>query len=328
MPSKHSASNYDITVQKLSGKEGGRILANLQKVPCTTSIEKLKKMIESKSRMNYHRQSIRFGTNKEFKNVKDDVLLEDSYDFKSNAHGHQATIYVKDLGPQISWRTVFLTEYGGPLIFYLFFYFRVIPGIYGLENTEKFFMKPSENATVKLAMVCHTLHYLKREFETIFIHRFSNGTMPLRNIFKNSSYYWGFGAALGYYVNHPLFTPPPEAQTRFFFYLWVFMEIGNFSIHVALRNLRPPGTKIRRVPMPTANPFTWLFNFTTCPNYTYEVFGWVCFTLMTNTFMGGVFTLCGFLQMMVWAQGKRRNYIKEFGDKFPRRRTAIIPFLV
>jgi len=213
-----------------------------------------------------------------------------------------------------------------PLIFYLFFYFRMVPSIYGLDSSH--FMKPSSNATVKLAMICHTLHYAKRELETIFVHRFSNGTMPLRNIFKNSSYYWGFGAMLGYYVNHPLYTPPEESQTRLFFYLWCVMELGNFSIHIALRNLRPPGTKVRRVPMPTANPFTWLFNWVTCPNYTYEVAGWACFTLMTNTFMGGVFTLVGFLQMMVWAQGKRRNYIKEFGDKFPRRRKAIVPFLV
>jgi len=324
MPARHSASTYDIDVIK-AGKNG-RSLCHLPKVSCSTSIGSLKKLIESKSRLAQNRQSIRLGNSKEFKNVKDESLLEDLHDFKSNAQGHNANIYVKDLGPQIAWRTVFLTEYGGPLLFYLFFYFRITPFIYGLDSSH--FGLPNDNKTVRLAMICHTLHYLKREFETLFIHRFSNGTMPLRNIFKNSAYYWGFGAILGYYINHPLYTAPPEETTKLFMYLWAIMELGNFSIHVALRNLRPPGTKIRKIPMPTSNPFTWLFNFTTCPNYTYEVAGWFCFTMMTYCFMGGVFTLVGFLQMMVWAKGKRRNYIKEFGDKYPRRRTAIVPFLV
>ena len=31
--------------------------------------------------------------------------------------------------------------------------------------------------------------------------------------------------------------------------------------------------------------------------------------------------------MYQWAVKKRRNYIKEFGDAFPKQRTAIIPFL-
>lgn len=43
-------------------------------------------------------------------------------------------------------------------------------------------------------------------------------------------------------------------------------------------------------------------------------------------FAAGMFALCGFYQMAVWAMGKHRNYKKEFKN-YPRRK-AIIPFLL
>lgn len=40
----------------------------------------------------------------------------------------------------------------------------------------------------RIAAACWTFHYAKRVFETLFIHRFSHGSMPLRNLFKVSLY--------------------------------------------------------------------------------------------------------------------------------------------
>lgn len=59
-----------------------------------------------------------------------------------------------------------------------------------------------------IAAGCYIVHYVKRILETIFVHRFSHATMPIRNLFKNCSYYWGFTAYVSYHVNHPLFTSP------------------------------------------------------------------------------------------------------------------------
>lgn len=45
-------------------------------------------------------------------------------------------LYVKDLGPQIGWSTVFLCEYAGPLFSYLLFYIR--PALfYGADASTK-----------------------------------------------------------------------------------------------------------------------------------------------------------------------------------------------
>uniref|UniRef100_A0A673HFI6 Very-long-chain enoyl-CoA reductase-like n=1 Tax=Sinocyclocheilus rhinocerous TaxID=307959 RepID=A0A673HFI6_9TELE len=224
----------------------------------------------------------------------------------------------------LSLSQVFLTEYAGPLLIYLMFYFRV-PFIYA----PKYDFTTSKHWVVHLACMCHSFHYVKRLLETLFVHRFSHGTMPLRNIFKNCTYYWGFAAWMAYYINHPLYTPPiyGEQQIRLALIVFLFCQIGNFSIHIALRNLRPPGSKTRKIPYPTKNPFTWIFLLVSCPNYTYELGSWLGFTLMTQCLPVAAFTLVGFIQMTVWAKGKHRSYLKEFRD-YPTLRSPILPFIL
>lgn len=40
-----------------------------------------------------------------------------------------------------------------------------------------------------------------------------------------------------------------------------------------------------------------------------------------------LFSLVGFVQMAIWAQGKHRSYLREFRD-YPPLRSPIIPFLL
>ncbi|KAG8015210.1 Very-long-chain enoyl-CoA reductase [Nibea albiflora] len=228
------------------------------------------------------RQSIRLDP--KGKSLKDEDVLQHL------PVGTTATFYFRDLGAQISWVTVFLTEYTGPLVIYLMFYFRV-PFIYA----PKYDFTTSKHWVVHLACMCHSFHYVKRLLETLFVHRFSHGTMPLRNIFKNCTYYWGFAAWMAYYINHPLYTPP--------------------------------SSKTRKIPYPTKNPFTWIFLLVSCPNYTYELGSWLGFTLMTQCLPVAFFTLVGFIQMTVWAKGKHRSYLKEFRD-YPPLRSPILPFIL
>lgn len=130
-------------------------------------------------------------------------------------------------------------------------------------------------------------------------------------------------------------------------YLSQISELGNLSIHILLRNLRPKGTKVRKIPQPNKNPLTKLFNYVSCPNYTYEFGAWLGFTVftscipgktfliylqfVTNTlkknFTAGLFALAGFYQMAVWALGKHKNYKKEFSN-YPKNRKAILPFIL
>lgn len=250
-------------------------------------------------------------------------FLDDSVTLRSLEFDNIAKLYFKDLGPQVGWKTVFLAEYIGPFVLYALFYLR--PSlIYGVSASDA-----PVHTYVHIACGAYLFHYAKRVLETHFIHRFSNSTMPIANLFKNCSYYWGFTCFIAYYINHPLYTPASfgDAQVYLALAAFLFCQAGNYSIHVALRDLRPSGTKERKIPVPTSNPFTLLFNFVSCPNYSYEVGSWIWFTVMTQTVAPGVFALLGAAQMTQWAIKKHKNYRREFKD-YPRGRKAIIPFII
>ncbi|XP_004688291.1 PREDICTED: very-long-chain enoyl-CoA reductase isoform X1 [Condylura cristata] len=303
-------------VEILDGKTREK-LCFLDKVEPHATIAEIKNLF-TKSHPQWYpaRQSLRLDP--KGKSLKDEDVLQ------KLPVGTTATLYFRDLGAQISWVTVFLTEYAGPLFIYLLFYFRV-PFIYG----HKYDFTSSRHTVVHLACICHSFHYVKRLLETLFVHRFSHGTMPLRNIFKNCTYYWGFAAWMAYYINHPLYTPPTYGaqQVKLALAIFVICQLGNFSIHMALRDLRPAGSKTRKIPYPTKNPFTWLFLLVSCPNYTYEVGSWIGFAIMTQCLPVALFSLVGFTQMTIWAKGKHRSYLKEFRD-YPPLRMPIIPFLL
>uniref|UniRef100_A0A671RDQ8 Very-long-chain enoyl-CoA reductase-like n=1 Tax=Sinocyclocheilus anshuiensis TaxID=1608454 RepID=A0A671RDQ8_9TELE len=84
------------------------------------------------------------------------------------------------------------------------------------------------------------------------------------------------------------------------------------------------GSRPKEIPYPTNNPFTWLFFFVSCPNYTYEVGSWISFTAMTQCVPVGVFAFLGFIQMTIWARAKHKTYTEQF-KYYPDLRTAIIP---
>ena len=109
-----------------------------------------------------------------------------------------ATLVYKDLGPQIAWRTVFIVEYFVPMI--------AFPLIYLLRSTLYGQDKVEQNPLTRtqwIAFLCFVAHFAKRELETIFVHKFSKGTMPIFNLFKNSGYYWGFAFLVAYFVLSP-----------------------------------------------------------------------------------------------------------------------------
>jgi len=126
-------------------------------------------------------------------------------------------------------------------------------------------------------------HYIKRELETVFVHRFSNDTMPFFNVFKNSAHYWFiFGFINMYFFLHPKYTAPSWTEQQVYLFAGAFtvFEFLNLMCHITLRNLRKPGSTERNI------PHGWGFGQVSCANYLWESCAWATFAVMSKTFGG------------------------------------------
>src|SRR3569833_721568 len=91
----------------------------------------------------------------------------------------------------MGWRTVFLVEYFGPILIHGLFYYL------GPRISIPYFYADAERAPAtdiqRLLFVLFQIHFVKRELETAFLHKFAANTMPAFNIFRNSAFYWLVG---------------------------------------------------------------------------------------------------------------------------------------
>uniref|UniRef100_UPI00398F0BFA trans-2,3-enoyl-CoA reductase-like isoform X2 n=1 Tax=Pristiophorus japonicus TaxID=55135 RepID=UPI00398F0BFA len=216
-------------------------------------------------------------------------LLKESKVIKTLAVSSIITLYFRDLGTQISWTTVFLTEYTGPLLIYLLFYFR-LPNLYDMEDINHCSRHPVVQAVPFIGD--SRLGWLITS-TTLYIH------LPV-----------GFG----------------NRQIVPAMFCFLVCGAGNYFTNCVLVQVHKTSTKTHFV-RPTYNPFTWLFKLVSCPNYTYEMGVWISFTVMTQTLPVAVFALMVSLQLIIWAQRKHCKYQKDLKN-YPSYRTAMIPFIL
>ncbi|KAJ5375067.1 hypothetical protein N7517_007073 [Penicillium concentricum] len=286
-------------------------------IPLNASSEELHTALSAASGCSTHRMRITKGSDHSVVPNSINTTIEDT------GMRNSSVIYVKDLGPQIAWRTVFIIEYLGPLLIPALFLFPLRPFLY--FTFDKPLPPPSDLQLLVCALL--SVHFLKREFETIFVHRFSSATMPARNIVKNSAHYWVLaGFNIAYWVFRPDATAATSTPNQFLVYgglaLFVFGELANLNAHYILRNLRRPGTTERGIPSGFG------FSAVTCPNYFFEIVAWLGIFLVSQLNWSVLFfVLIGGLQMWSWGWKKEKRYRKEFGDKYKKKRAVIFPGL-
>lgn len=171
----------------VKARSGKIILDNLKVKSEDAKVDEVMKAITAKLNLGADRQRLTYGTHRVNAGEKQ-VPLEHGKLLNFYGITNNSVLVFKDLGPQVGWKTVFLIEYFGPIFIHAFFYF--FPKItYGNAVAHH-----SSAQTIGMAMIL--IHFLKRELETMFVHRFSNSTMPIRNLPKNCAHYWLFGGLM------------------------------------------------------------------------------------------------------------------------------------
>lgn len=279
-------------------------------IDSAASTAQLYEDLAKKSNFSIHQLRITKGSDGHAINNTKDVTVH------STGVRDQSTIYVKDLGPQIGWRTVFVIEYAGPIIIHPLVY-ALRPYIYSSA--------PSQGSHLQaLTLLLIVGHFVKRELETLLVHRFSASTMPFRNVFKNSFHYWVLAganiAAWAYAPSSPTARAPNMAIMYAGILLYALGELGNLQTHLTLMNLRSPGSTERAIPRGA------LFDMVTCPNYMTETVSWLGIWLVSNFNLAVLlFVVIAVGQMMLWAKKKESRYRKEFGSKYKKKRFAMLP---
>ncbi|ODV77884.1 uncharacterized protein CANTADRAFT_91338 [Suhomyces tanzawaensis NRRL Y-17324] len=288
---------------------------------------KVSELIQLVSMSNNGKSQYRIRLNKVEGDKK--IALDADKTFVENGFPKTASsinLQVKDLGPQIAWRTVYIVEYLGPLI--------LVPLVYLLSINCG--LKPTQSQ--RFAVVLSTLHYLKREYETVFVHKFSSATMPATFIIRNSAHYWILSGLL---ISLFSLAPPFVVQAAskyplgsYIFHandlpctvnwalagLWAFFELSNYKAHANLANLRAKDSKKYAI------PYGYGFNLVSCPNYLFEILGWSVFTVLIGNWSSLVFTIVGGATMTTWAIKRHKRYLKTFGDEYKKlRRNVIFP---
>lgn len=227
---------------------------------------------------------------------------------------------VKNLGPQIKWNYVFYIEYAGPII--------ILPLLYLMGYKEQY------NEIQFITLIMGVLHYLKREYETAFVHVFSRFSMPIKRVFINSIHYWFFFAILN---GLELFFFPdghtyPTVVLALIIGVWAFAEFCNFQCHMVLSSFRQKKEKKEGDYVNESKqrgiPYGWGFDLVSCANYFWEAVGWIMFSILARTWASYIFTGLSVYQMLDWALKKHKNYKKEFGDKYPKGRKSMFPFII
>ncbi|GMK55347.1 hypothetical protein CspeluHIS016_0204030 [Cutaneotrichosporon spelunceum] len=231
-----------------------------------------------------------------------------------------AALRLKDLGPQVGYRWLYIWEYAGPIFInpLLLVLSRKIYGDYEPSSLQ---------LTIRNLIV---VHFIKREFESIFVHKFSRPSVPLSFVFRNCAYYWGItGVLIGLTLYRPAYGAEALKDSilnspnwiRFWTVFILINEALNLNTHLHQATLRVAPGEPRKYP--TGFGFQWIV----CANYFFETMGVLGMVIMTGGDIGSiVYIAIASYFMSTWAIGKYRRYKKEQDPKvFPGKRWIVYP---
>ncbi|KAF9592621.1 hypothetical protein IFM89_016269 [Coptis chinensis] len=165
-----------------------------------------------------------------------------------------------------------------------------------------------------------TIHFFKRVYEVLFIHKYS-GAMLLDSAILISLSYFISTATMIYnqHLSHTM--PEPSLDLKYAGVALFFIGIiGNFYHHTILANLRQKDDEVYKIPK------GGLFNLVICPHYLFEILIFVGICFISQTIYPFSFTAGTALYLMGRSYATRKWYLSKFPN-FPKDVKALIPFI-
>ncbi|CAF1562270.1 unnamed protein product [Rotaria sp. Silwood1] len=172
-----------------------------------------------------------------------------------------------------------------------------------------------------LIFICHMF---RRLYECLYIHKFGqNSTMSFIHYFIGLIHYPFVGLTIiidNKYSNRNI------SILNYFLSLLLFIIASYIQYNVHLILAKNHRTKTEHYPIP--NNY-WAFKYFSCPNYIAEIFIYISFLLVSH------FTSC-FMSLTIWviinqclsALLSHRWYCQHYGQMYPSKRCAIIPYIL
>lgn len=189
-----------------------------------------------------------------------------------------------------------------------------------LAGAASFWIFPHEGLRSTLLHSAVTLHYFKRDFEVLFVHKFS-GSMVLDSAISITLSYFSSVVTMIYAQHLTRELPEPPINLMYpGIVLFLVGIMGNFYHHYLLSKLRGAGEKEYKIPK------GGLFELVICPHYLFEIIVFYGVSFISQTLYSFSFAIGTTIYLLGRSYATRKWYLSKFED-FPNHVKAVIPFI-
>ncbi|KAI3997207.1 hypothetical protein MKX01_009051 [Papaver californicum] len=183
-----------------------------------------------------------------------------------------------------------------------------------------FWLFPSHDIRFILLNSALTLHFLKRIFEVLFVHRYS-GEMTLNITFMISLSYCISTMTIIHNQHLLGSAPDPQIDLKFIGVVVFLMgTAGNFYHHYMLSKLREKSGTGYKIPK------GGLFGLVICPHYLFEILVFVGISVISQSLYPILYTVGTSFYLTGRSYATRKWYISKF-PSFPENVKCLIPFV-
>ncbi|GFQ06438.1 very-long-chain enoyl-coa reductase [Phtheirospermum japonicum] len=192
-----------------------------------------------------------------------------------------------------------------------------------LVGISSFLLYPNGDIRFLLLKSAITIHFLKRDLEVLFLHKFS-GFIGLGTAIIISATYFTMAASIVYFQHQTQVFTEPLTDLKYVGILVFLLGIsGNFYHHYLLSTLRRDEKSDKGYKIPRGG----LFSLVVCPHYLFEILTFIGISFISQTLCSYLCTIGSAFYLLARSNATRKWYLSKFED-FPKNVKALIPYVL